>query len=315
MDEMLIRLKEKINEHKETYYRNEAAVRRQLIDPILDALGWSTDDPSLVRHNEATEDRDIPDYSLMRNKKVETYVEAKNLSSNIIDHLPQLARYCINNGKEFGIITNGNDWLLIKTFEKDTKPKDRIIWQISLAKDSITTIKSRLSNISKDQIGNLPELIAKEKQIQKFWDHYVSDETKIVDKLSIEISAEFLNTYPHEDYDQETIINFFRLKFWSLLNEREIPTNNIIDNKVKNSKKIVEKNNYSLTKLKKTSSPSARDWVEQNPDLRNISGLNSWQSVCDHLGIPVESDSARRKLKIWVEQNRKNWVPVPEPKR
>ena len=182
MEEILTKIKEKIIGHREKFAGNETAVRRQLIDPILDMLGWQTDDPSLVLHNATTEDRDIPDYSLMKNKRVETYVEAKNLSTNIIDCLPQLARYCINNGKEFGIITNGNEWLLIKTFEKDTKPKDRIIWQISIEKDNINTIKNRLSNIAKEHIGSLPELIEKEKQIQKFWAEYVSDESKIIDK-------------------------------------------------------------------------------------------------------------------------------------
>lgn len=313
MDEILIKLKEKITGHRENYNRNETAVRRQLIDPILDELGWQTDDPSLVRHNETTDDRDIPDYSLLRDKKVETYVEAKNLSSNILDHLPQLARYCINNGKEFGIITNGNDWLLIKTFEKDTKPKDRIIWQVSLEKDSIATIKSRLSNISREQIGNLPELIEKEKQIQKFWNEYASNENKIVDKLSIEIATDFLSKHPDEDYEQETITNFFKSKLLTLLSERTVLENSNGD--TSNNIHKADKANYSFTKLKKTGSPSVRDWVEQIQDLRRVSGLNSWRDVCDHLRIAVDGDSARRRLKIWVEQNRPNWVTVPEPKK
>ena len=313
MDELLIKLKGKIAEHRETYFRNETAVRRQLIDPILDELGWQTDDPSLVRHNDTTDDRDIPDYSLLKDKRVETYVEAKNLSSNIIDHLPQLAKYCLNNGKEFGIITNGNDWLLIKTFEKDTKQKDRIIWQVSLEKDSVGTIKSRLSNISRDQIGNLPELIEKEKQIQKFWNEYASNEIKIVDKLSLEIATDFLGKHPDEDYEQETIVNFFKSKLLTLFSERTAVENNMGDS-FNNSHKA-DKTNYSVTKLKKTGSPSVRDWVDQIQDLRRVSGLNSWRDVCDHLRIQVDGDSARRRLKIWVEQNRPNWVSVPEPKK
>jgi predicted type IV restriction endonuclease len=313
MDEILIKLKSKITGHRETYNRNETAVRRQLIDPILDELGWQTDDPSLVWHNETTEDRDIPDYSLLRDKKVETYVEAKNLSSNILDHLPQLARYCINNGKEFGIITNGNDWLLIKTFEKDTKPKDRIIWQVSLEKDSIATIKSRLSNISREQIGNLPELIEKEKQIQKFWNEYASDENKIVDKLSIEVAKDFLNKYPDEDYEQETITNFFKSKLLTLLSERSVLENtNGID--ISNKSPKVDKDNYSLTKLKRKGSPSVSDWVRQIPELSRVAGLSTWQAVCDHLKIQVDGDSATRRVRKWVEQNRPNWARVPNNK-
>ena len=72
---------------------------------------------------------------------------------------------------------------------------------------------------------------------------------------------------------------------------------------------------FGFIKLKKTGSPSVRDWVEQIQDLRRVSGLNSWRDVCDHLRIAVDGDSARRRLKIWVEQNRPNWMTVPEPKK
>ncbi|MCO5233718.1 MAG: type I restriction enzyme HsdR N-terminal domain-containing protein [Chitinophagales bacterium] len=315
MNEILNKLKAKITGHRDTYNRNETAVRRQLIEPILDELGWHTDDPSLVELNATTEDRDIPDYSLLKDKRVETYVEAKNLSTNIIVHLPQLARYCINNGKEFGIITNGNDWLLIKTFEKDTKPKDRIIWQVSIENDNVSTIKNRLSNISREQIGSLPELIEKEKQIQNFWSEYVSDENKLVDKLSIEIAKEFLAKHPDEDYEQETIIYFFKSKLWAFLTERTVTDNIEPDTNSSFKNQNSDRTNYSFTKLKKSGTPSVSDWVKQIPELRKIYGLNSWRDICDHLHIPVEGDSARRRLKKWVEQNKPNWVTVPEPKK
>jgi len=308
MEDILTKLKEKITGHREKFTSNETAVRRQLIEPILDRLGWQTDDPSLVELNATTVDRDIPDYSLMIDKRVETYVEAKNLSINIIDHLPQLARYCINNGKEFGVITNGNDWLLIKTFEKDTKPKDRIVWQFSIEKDDIVTIKNCLSNISREQIRNLPELIEKEKQIQSFWKEFISNKNKLVDKLSIEITLEFLSKYTDEDYEQEVITNFFKSKLCAFLNDKDLIEHNETNNSIpyKNPK------NYNFTKLKKTGTPSVRDWVEQIPDLRKENGLSSWRDICNHLQIPVEGDSARRRLKKWVEQNKPNWSKVPD---
>jgi predicted type IV restriction endonuclease len=310
MEKILLELKSKISEHRELYNRNEMAVRRQLIDPILDEIGWNTGNPLLVRLNETTEDRDIPDYSLLKEGRVETYVEAKNLSKNIIDDLPQLARYCINNGKEFGIITNGNDWLLIKTFEKDTKPKDRIIWQVSIEKDNVLVIKNRLFNISKEQISNLPEFIEKEKQAQKFWDYYISDEIRFVDKLSIEIANEFLSSRSDEDYDKETITNFFKSKILKFLTEKK---DREVDDKSNNLYKL-NRNNYNFTKIKKAGTPSVRDWVEQVSDLNNIDGLYSWRAICDYLKIPVEGDSARRRLKIWVARNKPSWVAVPEPK-
>ena len=65
----------------------------------------------------------------------------------------------------------------------------------------------------------------------------------------------------------------------------------------------------------KAGTPSVIDWVEKIPDLLRVSGLRSWQDICDHLGISHEGDSARRRLKKWVERNRPNWPTVPEPKK
>jgi predicted type IV restriction endonuclease len=311
MDQLIQSLKDKIKEHRSTYNHNEAAVRRQLIDPLLDELGWQTDSPSHVLHNETTEDRDIPDYSLIRNTKVETYVEAKNLSKNIIDHLPQLARYCINNGKEFGIITNGNDWLLIKSFEKDTKPKDRIVWRISIENDSISNIKNKLGTITRTQIVNLSELVEKEKQLNSFWENIISDNNILIEKFSKEISNHFLSIHSDDDFEKETIESFFHSKLSVYLRGRNAILNSVI---YSDPVSYSSGNGIGISSLKKTGTPSVSDWLQLIPELRKISGLNSWKAVCDYLKIPVEGDSARRRLKIWVDLNRPGWVRVPEPK-
>ena len=172
-----------------------------------------------------------------------------------------------------------------------------------------------LSNISREHIGSLPELIEKEKQIQKFWAEYVSDESRIINKISNEITTEFLNKYSDDDYDQETINNFFKSKLSALIFEKG--GIEISDSSYKPIYKTERKdtNNYNLAKLKKLGTPSVRDWVELIPDLRKINGLNSWRDICEHLRIPVEGDSARRRLKRWVEHNKPNWAIIPEPKK
>ncbi len=63
MENLIRELKAKIVSHRGYYESNEAAVRRQLIEPILDHIGWRTDDPNLVKVNSQTEERDIPDYT------------------------------------------------------------------------------------------------------------------------------------------------------------------------------------------------------------------------------------------------------------
>jgi hypothetical protein len=64
---------------------------------------------------------------------------------------------------------------------------------------------------------------------------------------------------------------------------------------------------------KKAPTPSVSEWVVSVPELKNRrGGLNSWKAVCDLLKIDTGGDSARRKLKNWVRNNRPHWPPVPD---
>lgn len=60
-------------------------------------------------------------------------------------------------------------------------------------------------------------------------------------------------------------------------------------------------------------SPSAEEWSRGIPELSNIAGRVNWRSICDYLGVDVGVDSARRVLKDWVRENRRNWPIIPEP--
>ena len=101
-------------EFRADYISNEQAVRTQLIEPILNVLGWKTSNPKFVKPNAPDEDGKIPDYTLLKNGKTTLIVEAKNLSIDLQDKkiIDQLANYCFKSGIDFGILTNGVRWLL-----------------------------------------------------------------------------------------------------------------------------------------------------------------------------------------------------------
>jgi hypothetical protein len=63
---------------------------------------------------------------------------------------------------------------------------------------------------------------------------------------------------------------------------------------------------------KKAASPDPSSWVVKVPELKLREDLRSWKAVCDSLKINTAGDSARRKLKKWVEINRPNWPEVPD---
>jgi hypothetical protein len=69
---------------------------------------------------------------------------------------------------------------------------------------------------------------------------------------------------------------------------------------------------YKITRLKRAPSPRPVNWLSKVSDLRTITNLKSWQDICDHLGVEVAGDSARRKLKEWVQKNRPLWPEVPD---
>lgn len=62
---------------------------------------------------------------------------------------------------------------------------------------------------------------------------------------------------------------------------------------------------------KKTPSPSASAWASSIPELKNKKNLSTWKAICDHFDIDTAGDSARRRLKNWVRENRPGWPPVP----
>jgi len=57
---------EQVVEFRTDYISNEQAVRTQLIEPILNVLGWKTSNPKFVRPNAPDEDGKIPDYTLLK---------------------------------------------------------------------------------------------------------------------------------------------------------------------------------------------------------------------------------------------------------
>ncbi len=67
-----------------------------------------------------------------------------------------------------------------------------------------------------------------------------------------------------------------------------------------------------IIRRQRAPSPRPNIWLSKVPELRSKSNLRSWQDICAHLGIEVAGDSARRKLKEWVQNNRPKWSAVPD---
>lgn len=168
-NELLCKTIDKVSNNRNLYGKSEPAVRDQLINPILTFLGWDTTDPSLVIPNARTEDNNIPDYTLIKNAVTQAYVEAKKITPNLKDNIHQLARYCTDKGIEYGVLTNGIEWMLFKSFEKGKSMNERILWTINLEKDTAAIVFRHLNIISYNNIENIAELTKKDATINDKW--------------------------------------------------------------------------------------------------------------------------------------------------
>ena len=227
---------ERVTEFRSDYQSNEQAVRTQLIEPILNALGWKTSNPNFVRPNAPNEERKIPDYSLQKNTKTTLIVEAKNLSIDLQNNktIDQLANYCFKSGIDFGILTNGIKWLLFKTFEKN--PNDRIIWQVDLEKDKIDYVARSLFSFAYEHIDTLDTLLKTSKTLDSNWKLLIESTDSVVTIIQQKLLEKIKSSEPTFKIDSNDIKTFTKGKLEELFELNEIEEQEKDEDKVPDEK-------------------------------------------------------------------------------
>lgn len=104
-------VRERIRQYESQLRQNEMLTRYALVDPILCALGWDTEDPEQLVPEPRTE-TGRPDYALKHDGKVLVMVETKPLGSDLTRAREEGFRYCWQNRVPFYVITDGNVWEL-----------------------------------------------------------------------------------------------------------------------------------------------------------------------------------------------------------
>jgi predicted type IV restriction endonuclease len=160
-------LKSKVEKNRSQFEDNEAAVSLSLVQPMLKALGWNVDDPNEVYPQPSTQDG-RPDFELIFGNK-RLFLETKKLGVDIRgkEAINQLAKYAFGEGVDFGLLSNGVQWVLFRSFEKEKPVEERKIWEINLEKDPPEKIILRLKTIARSNIEKLEELTDKTDQISE----------------------------------------------------------------------------------------------------------------------------------------------------
>ena len=149
LNELVGRLKKRIEQHNEVLRGNETATRYALIDPLLTALGWDLSDPGQVQTEYKPDGGPKrSDYAMFTGedeKKPRFVIEAKHLGKQINDEvIDQALNYCTREGIRHFVVTNGSHWEIYKT-SGDTHIKERRIVYFKLEDPTQTTVMNMLT--------------------------------------------------------------------------------------------------------------------------------------------------------------------------
>ena len=173
---------------------NEAATRRIVIEPVLQALGWDMHDPDEVSYEYTTVDGKLVDYALKLNRKPVLLVEAKPLDDplNDVKAITQVVNYANNEGVAWCLLTNGIRWQVYRSVEKCPAP-DKLMFEVRLDPSdseglSVGCLAERLTRFSRDEMAKgsldaLGEQVFTDGKVRKVLDVIMRDAPKPLLKI------------------------------------------------------------------------------------------------------------------------------------
>ena len=108
------KLRERMEDHQDKLKQSEALTRNALVDPLLRALGWDTEDPA-VAMPEYRLGSGFADYALLNAGKPAIVIEAKKLGAPLYSAAEQSVTYCVNDGIRYFVATDGRKWDVYET--------------------------------------------------------------------------------------------------------------------------------------------------------------------------------------------------------
>lgn len=115
-------------------FRSETDVRRGIVDPILQELGWPVSRPRVVEREYAVEGGRV-DYALCDQGKPLVFVEAKRPGGVTDAGRKQLFGYCAAHGVPMAVLTDGQEWNFFLPL-RPGPPDERRLPGIALSSDA-----------------------------------------------------------------------------------------------------------------------------------------------------------------------------------
>ena len=189
MSDQLLRairsVQRKIKDRREYYSGDEDRTIRSLIDPILNALGWDTDDPDLVKHQypmDRSIDNKKVDIVLLREDDPIVIVEAKKLGTRLDNHIDQLREYWSRFTTETAILTDGKIWQIYRPYLKRRTFAQRKLFEIDLGEDA-GAAKTAARQIEKLTYGEIDGRLELEEWRLSLKETWIKHEKILLDEL------------------------------------------------------------------------------------------------------------------------------------
>ena len=123
---------------------DEADLRAQVIDPILERLGWETFEKNEVAREFLVQGGKV-DYALLVDNSPMVFIEAKRPSEDLQSHQDQLVAYCAKRGVQLAVLTNGLGWLFYLR-PQDGNAEDQQFCKLSIYKQMSKRLVSHTSD-------------------------------------------------------------------------------------------------------------------------------------------------------------------------
>ena len=168
--ELLEKVYNRIQSHREYLAGHETRTRQLLIDPILSGLGWDVDNPEQVWLESSINRQDgtkRADYVLLDNDKPIAVLEAKALGKPLDDSVDQQAFFYAHKEKiKYMLVSNGDAWRMEQLHDPDSdKPiiefsilDKGLVYLFKIAEDLLVArnLLQRYSPMPKDTTLPLP---------------------------------------------------------------------------------------------------------------------------------------------------------------
>ncbi len=161
MSEQLLRAINKvqsaISDHPGEFQQEQQTIHF-LIHPVLNALGWHTNDLKRVRY-EFPVGRGRVDMALLREDKPIVFVEAKALGTELGEkESEQLGGYCYHKGVPTALLTNGVEWRVYRPLLTSLPFEQRLLFSVHLGEPkAVTAAVKELSRLSYDMTDRLED--------------------------------------------------------------------------------------------------------------------------------------------------------------